>query len=338
MKPLKKILLLLHPELRQSTAQRLARELAERSGAQLHLLMAVHDPMIERADARVRPLARAQLLQQHSLWLDQLEAEWRNSGLQLSSEVLWSAHPETLAISRALSLQPDLLIADLHVRFEGESATPLSEANAADWQLARLCPVPLLLMRQDRTPLPRRIAAAVDVGTESGPPEKEPFTELIAKSALRLAIYSDAETHAVYAFPFRRPHRRPSLVVGISASLARLHREVHEQVVERFAQFARAYSLPEERMHWLEAHGEPDRALRQFVLDWHIDLLVLGAQGERGLEHLFPGAVAESLLRDPPCHLLLIKSPDFLQRLRQHLDLDGLRGLADACNVSAMAD
>ncbi|SEP65978.1 Nucleotide-binding universal stress protein, UspA family [Solimonas aquatica] len=339
MKPLKKILLVLYPELRNSAGLRLARQLAERSGAQLQLLLCVFDPMVELAAARVQQLAKAQLLQQHSLWLDQLAAQWRNAGLQLQCELFWTEHAEEAVVARALEQMPDLVIRDLVTpgNEHGEHGEHAPALSMSDWRLARLCPAPLLLLRQDRAGLPRRIAVAADVGVEAATPTPAAgsINDLLATTALRMAIYAGAETHAVYSFPYRRPNRRPSVVVGISASISRLHREVHDAAVENFHQFARAYSLPEERAHWLDPQQEPALALQQFVREQHIDLLVLGSRQHRRLERLLLGSVSESLLRQLPCNLLLVKPPQFAEDLHRYVDVPALRQRYDEQAASA---
>jgi nucleotide-binding universal stress UspA family protein len=50
--------------------------------------------------------------------------------------------------------------------------------------------------------------------------------------------------------------------------------------------------------------GSPDREIAQVASDLGADLIVVGAQGKRGLERLLLGSVAESLVRSAPCAVL----------------------------------
>ena len=50
--------------------------------------------------------------------------------------------------------------------------------------------------------------------------------------------------------------------------------------------------------------GRPDREIAQLASDVGADLIVVGTQGKKGLERLFLGSVAESLVRHAPCAVL----------------------------------
>ena len=50
--------------------------------------------------------------------------------------------------------------------------------------------------------------------------------------------------------------------------------------------------------------GRADREIAQLASDVGADLIVVGTQGKKGLERLFLGSVAESLVRHAPCAVL----------------------------------
>ncbi|WP_302082756.1 universal stress protein [Salinibaculum rarum] len=54
--------------------------------------------------------------------------------------------------------------------------------------------------------------------------------------------------------------------------------------------------------------GEPARAIRKFVEDEHIDLVVMGSHGRSGLSRVILGSVAEKVLRRTHLPVLIVDS------------------------------
>lgn len=57
-------------------------------------------------------------------------------------------------------------------------------------------------------------------------------------------------------------------------------------------------------------HGHPSKAIRQYVRDNEIDLVVLGTHGHRGLDRFLLGSVAERVVRTAAVPVLTVPSPD----------------------------
>jgi len=55
--------------------------------------------------------------------------------------------------------------------------------------------------------------------------------------------------------------------------------------------------------------GDPAQEIITFARDAEIDLIVLGTHGRTGKERLLMGSVAEKVLRDGPCSVLVVKLP-----------------------------
>ena len=54
--------------------------------------------------------------------------------------------------------------------------------------------------------------------------------------------------------------------------------------------------------------GEPDAVLRDEVLNLRPDRLVLGTHGRGGLPNILTGSVAEAILNQPSCDVLVVKA------------------------------
>jgi nucleotide-binding universal stress UspA family protein len=83
----------------------------------------------------------------------------------------------------------------------------------------------------------------------------------------------------------------------------------------------------EDRDHWrnqleqirpVDAHipvrhvfleGDPASEIVRYATDAAIDLIVMGTHGRTGLERLLMGSVAEKVMREAPCSVLVVKLP-----------------------------
>jgi nucleotide-binding universal stress UspA family protein len=55
--------------------------------------------------------------------------------------------------------------------------------------------------------------------------------------------------------------------------------------------------------------GDPAQEIIRYARDHQIDLIVLGTHGRTGKDRLLMGSVAEKVLRDGPCSVLVVKLP-----------------------------
>ena len=54
--------------------------------------------------------------------------------------------------------------------------------------------------------------------------------------------------------------------------------------------------------------GNPDDAIVHYAQEHGADLIVMGSHGHTGLRHLLMGSVAESVLRQAPCPILMVST------------------------------
>jgi nucleotide-binding universal stress UspA family protein len=55
--------------------------------------------------------------------------------------------------------------------------------------------------------------------------------------------------------------------------------------------------------------GEPATEIVHYARDAGIDLIVMGTHGRTGLDRLLMGSVAEKVMREAPCSVLVVKLP-----------------------------
>ena len=55
--------------------------------------------------------------------------------------------------------------------------------------------------------------------------------------------------------------------------------------------------------------GDPPSEIVRYAADAAVDVIVLGTHGRTGVERLLMGSVAEKVMRDAPCSVLVVKLP-----------------------------
>jgi nucleotide-binding universal stress UspA family protein len=60
--------------------------------------------------------------------------------------------------------------------------------------------------------------------------------------------------------------------------------------------------------------GEPATEIVRYARDTGISLIVMGTHGRTGVERMLMGSVAEKVLRDAPCSVLVVKLPKGMPR------------------------
>jgi nucleotide-binding universal stress UspA family protein len=66
---------------------------------------------------------------------------------------------------------------------------------------------------------------------------------------------------------------------------------------------------PQIPVHHVLLQGDPAAEIVRYTRDAGIDLIVMGTHGRTGLERLLMGSVAEKVLREAPCSVLVVKLP-----------------------------
>ncbi len=155
--------------------------------------------------------------------------------------------PAEVVLRMASRTRPDLVIK----RAAGPHPLRRLTFGLNDWQLARDCPAPLLLVRDKPWSSPPRFAAAVDVA------EGGALARAILHSAGFLALGCDAPIDVLYS---EREQRDEALRMSRAVRLSRIVREFH---------------VGGEHMELLS--GDPARTLPPLIAKRHYDVLALGS-------------------------------------------------------------
>ena len=268
--------------------------LARQSGARLELFACDYDP--ELGSGRIAasaPGAREHKLDQTRQHLEALAEPLRRQGVGVSVDVVWD-HPFGAAIVKKAAAHDYWLVAKETHHHNLVQRTLLTNV---DWHLIRMCPAPLLLVKDRSLATEPRVLAAVDPVNEHDKPAA--LDDRILTFSADLARVLRGELHLMhsYATPMGAELPPDVLKVIVQEHRAALHRflDTHATLIGR--------------QHLYE--GLAHECLLKAAQEHSADFVVMGAVARRGLKRLFIGSTAERVLDRLPCDLIIIKPLDF---------------------------
>ncbi|MGJ7513043.1 universal stress protein [Pseudomonas baetica] len=289
-----RLLLIINPTLRHSSAMNHAAALAKASGASLHIAALIPSfkwlSLLEEGD---RELARERYLQDHHDWLKVQAKNLRGRDIDVTTEVVWAEDMKQDILDHVAALQPDLLIKEI----QHESALKRAFFTPLDWHLLRGCPVPVFLVGGSGFVLPRRVVAAVEVSDRESADNE--LNERIIKQASSLAMQCDAELHLLYACDITADY----LADMGGLTLADLTKTLRRDLEASFLRLAGRFGVPSDRRHFILGH--PVSALSEFANEHKVDVIVMGRVQSHGVGKLL-GSTTEHILYQVPCCVLAV--------------------------------
>jgi universal stress protein E len=278
-----------------------ARILAQQLGAELTLFSAVYDTAIAgRVASRLAgaPSARNSAFEAAQSNLERLAESLRDWGVPVRIEVRWQAPAYEAIVEAVKDLGADLLVIGAH-----EPKPVLhTRLTDTDWQLMRVCPCPLLLVKDPNFQAYGTVLAAVDPLHDHAEPAGT--DQSVLKAGELFAKVLGGDLWAVNAYPDPAQYSWVSAVEVLpgvfygSENIEDVHRQAVQELVER-------YGVPPERV--LLRPGDPRRVVEAAAAEIGANLLVLGALKRGELEQALLGSTAEYLIFSVDCDLLLIK-------------------------------
>lgn len=280
-----------------------ARALAQSLGAELRLVSCVFDSAIalalERSD-REAFAAQAGMIDSEREMLESLGQTLSDWGVQVTVQVLWQSPTHEGVLRAVREWGADLLVLGAHE----EHPTLHTRLVETDWQLMRLCPVPLLLVKDPHFDGYSQIMAAIDPLHEHAEPSG--MDRAILEAARRFAATFRSELRVAHVFPDPEEF---ALVGGVEVSpgvyygpenIEALHRRA---VIELVAE----YGLREDHVDLVA--GTAGEVLGQLAREQHAKLLVLGAIRRGQLAQSVLGSTAEAVAAEADCDLLFVPAP-----------------------------
>lgn len=300
-----------NPEAPRQPGMAKAIQVARALGASLELFHAICDPIFIEL-ARPRPAddsvdrLRERIEGEVGIPLVRLCEAARRHGVEATSSVEWDYPPHEAIVRRAEALGAELIIAECH---KGGRTRPWL-IHLTDWELLRLSPVPVLLIRNGK-PYHRPLTlAAVDPAHAHAKPTRLDARIVAAASELSKGLRGTLHLgHANY----------PS-IVGLGPPVRRTwstltYDELLEQERAAFETFRAEAGVPRTRAHLVE--GNPATQLPRLARKLGADIVVMGALSRSGLGRVFIGNTAERVLGALHCDVLVVKPEDFAAQVAE---------------------
>ena len=224
----------------------------------------------------------------------------RKRNIPVDVVVVW-AEPAYEAIIRAsVRDNVDLVIAGPHAPGRPRNAVALRHT---DWQLLRLCPKPLLLVRSSAAGASGQVLAALDPTHANDKPAA--LDQLLLEWGASMALAVGAELHAVHSIP------DSSYAMDETAPAARRTRE--KQLRAKLDSEIKRAGVRAAGVHVVP--GRPEIAIPAIAKKLDAQLLVMGVISRRGLQRFAIGDTAERIIHTVNCDLLALKPEGFKLRL-----------------------
>jgi universal stress protein E len=279
-------------------------QLARALGARLELFHALTAPLYadtfiygDRSFTDITGAAQ----QQTEKRLQALAARSQGRGrrrLKISVAAEWDAPAYEAIIRRARVSKADLIVAERHA---GRHIAPgLLHLN--DWELLRLSPVPVLLVKKSRLYERPTVLAAVDPGRSHGKPASLDAKILAVGNAVGKALHG--QLYAVHAYvPVPGGARATDALDAVTA--ANINARMEAGARQRFERALSGIKIPASRR--LLIGGSPIEAISRTATRIRSDIVVMGAVSRSGIRRWILDDTAEGLLDQLTCDLLIVK-------------------------------
>lgn len=302
------ILAVVDPTAETQPALERAAGVARVTGAALEVFICYYNEYLAEERPRNFPAladVRREIVEGTERYLEQLAAPLRDSGLAVSTALLWD-HPLHQGIVRhAAATGADLVFKDTH----HHTAIARALFSNTDWNLIRNCASPLWLVKPGGWPDKPVFLAAIDPMNEHDKPAA--LDDEIIVLAKTLAGAAGGELHAFHAFDPRLAVSTAAANAYIPVSLPfdEIEAQMREQHGKRFDEIVAFHGIGKERAHLVS--GAAHEELPELARTLGASLVIMGAVGRNRLQRLFIGSTAERTLQHLPCDLLIVKPPWF---------------------------
>jgi universal stress protein E len=251
--------------------------------------------------------ALEQDLQQRALHrLEKIADRLREHSLKVTVAAEWDFPAYEAIVRRALRIRADLIVAAAHA---GRHTLP-SLMRLTDWELVRLSPVPVLLIKDRHAYRHPAVLAAIDPTHAFAKPLQ--LDRNLLQIGRRLSTGLRGTLHAVHAYARISSANLPSS--GVTPTL--LMEIEHESELLARASFERALRnsrIARSRRYLLAS--DPASGIIEAARSCRSAIVVMGAVSRSGLKRLLIGNTAERILDELRCDVLVVKPPRFRNRV-----------------------
>ena len=309
MRTISRILSVVDPTADDQPALRHAVWLAGHAGAELELLVCYYNEYLSGDrlfDSPSLEKAREEVISSQETHLEKLAEPIREKGIVVKTSAIWD-HPLSEGIVRhAIRTDADIVFKDTH----HHSVVSRALLTNTDWNLIRVCPIPLWLVKpQDMADTPVFVAAIDPMNQHDKPAALD--DEILQLSKM-LSNIVGGEVHAFHAYDPRIAVATATANAYIPVSLPfdEIEQQMHEDHQKRFKEITSFHEVDDDKTHLVA--GLTHEELPLIAEKLGADVVVMGAVSRNRWKRLFIGATAERTLEHLPCDLLIVK-PDWFE-------------------------
>ena len=238
--------------------------------------------------------------------LERMAAKLRQDHIKVTVAAEWDYPGYEAIVRRSQQTHADLIVVDQHAGRHMAAGL----LHLTDWELLRLSPVPVLLVKSSGTYSHPVVLAALDPEHAYSKPAK--LDQRIAAASSTLARALRGTQHALHAYvPF--PYMADPATMVSQETVTRLKEEATAAARKLLDRELRASRIPKARRHVVGRH--PDAAIPETAKEIHAAIVVMGAVSRSGLKRLFIGNTAERVLDLLSCDILIVKPAHFSNRV-----------------------
>jgi len=297
------------PAARSSPAVAKAAQLAKAFGSKIELFHDLTTTLYSGFPGGIDSDAPAFQREHQAARLEQLEklaAPLRHRGLRVSTAAEWDYPAHEAIVRRAIATKADLIVAQQH---PGKHRLTWL-LRYADWELLRLSPVPVLLVKSPRPYRHPVVLAAIDPLHAFGKPAR--LDSRILALGTQVAEGLRGKLHAIHAY-----HRMPTGTVPAVVADAGIGMEIQREAAAiagtAFDRALRSTGVSRGRRHLLA--GDPANVIVEVSRKIDSAIVVLGVLSRSGLKRAFIGNTAERLSDELRSDLLVVKPAHFTIRI-----------------------
>lgn len=312
MQPIRRILVAVkNPAARTLPAVNKAAQIAKGLGAQLTLFHDIATPLYAEAlrgrevdlkswQREVQTARREQL--------EKLAARVRKHGIDVDVAADWDFPPYEAIIRKAQRISADLLVVENH---HGGGRHPARWLLAyTDWELLRLCPIPVLLVKNRRMYHRPRVLAAIDPAHAHAKPSN--LDRQILRAGAQLVHALHGELHALHALLPPMPVV-PAMPDGPLVDLGGEREQIEETARRQLARAVDGFDVKRSHCHLVE--GRPNEVIPRTARRERCSIVAMGVVSRSGLKRFFIGNTAEFVMDAVTADILVVKPPDFESRV-----------------------
>ncbi len=312
MQPIRRILVAIKdPAARALPAVNKAAQIAKGLKAQLTLFHDIATPLYAEAlqgrDVDLKSWQR-EVQTSRREQLEKVAARVRKHGIDVDVAADWDFPPYEAIIRKAQRISADLLIVENH---HGTGRHPARWLLAyTDWELLRLCPIPVLLVKNRRLYHRPRVLAAVDPSHAHAKPSN--LDRQILRAGAQLVHALHGELHALHVMLPALPVV-PAMPDGPLLDIGAERTGIESRARDKLARAVDGFDVKRSHCHLVE--GRPNEVIPRTAKRERCSIVAMGVVSRSGLKRFFIGNTAEFVMDAVTADILVVKPPDFESRV-----------------------